>query len=119
MIDVPDLSLGDVFDDGLSAIVAAVVFVLILFFVLVPVAALLVEVLLVVIFVAGYVAGRVVLRRPWDIEATAGGRTHRVRAKGWRASRAAMRELAEAIQRGEPPARPLSAPVPSAGSEPR
>jgi hypothetical protein len=104
--DVAD-GLGDFGDSGIFGVIAAVIAIVVLAalvaFVLLPLAILLVEVLLFVLLAGLGLFGRVLLRRPWRIEARAagGGRRAVVReVSGWRDSRDAIAELAAEAQRG-------------------
>jgi hypothetical protein len=114
--DVPDIGVGDA-DGLLGAIVAVVVIVILAAFVafyLLPLAILLVEVLIFVVLAAAGIAGRLLLRRPWTLEAEAldGGPKMMWSVAGWRDSRDALDEIATAVERGRPVA--LSAAASSA-----
>jgi hypothetical protein len=100
--------LGDGLGDSgvlgaIAAIIAIVVLAALVAFVLLPLAILLVEVLLFLLLAGLGLFGRVLLRRPWRIEARAEGSGRRpvVReVSGWRDSRDAIAELASEAQRG-------------------
>jgi len=96
---------GDLGDSGILGAIAAIIAIVVLAafvaFVLLPLAILLVEVLLFVLLAGLGLFGRVLLRRPWKIEARAddGRRTVREVA-GWRDSRDAIAQLAADAERG-------------------
>jgi len=98
--DVVDLPPGcDV--DALAWLVGIVCVVLLLWFVVVPLLLVLFDVVVVVVLLALGTVARVLLRRPWRIEANArdGRRVERL-VVGWRASSDAVAELAEDVRSG-------------------
>jgi hypothetical protein len=122
LVDVSFADVGGLFDgapSGLALLVTVVIVGAVLVFVVLPIAAFLLELLILAILVAGYVAGRVLLRRPWDIDVRGDGYRRTLHVHGWRASRRAMRDLAAALERGEAPSALLDPAGPSAGSAPR
>jgi hypothetical protein len=114
--DVPG---GELVTEGPFAAIAiavlAVVFIALFFVLIVPAVVFLVE-LLVVLLVAGLaIAGRIVLRRPWLVEARSDAERESWPVVGWRASGRAVDAVAEAIERGESPSAALTRPEPVAG----
>jgi len=107
-------------DDAAGILVGLgiLVMVALAFLVVWPVVALAIELVLVLIGVIVTVAGRVVLRRPWTVVASArGGRDHRHvwHVKGWRASGTLVDEAAEALRLGRTvPERALTTGTPPA-----
>jgi hypothetical protein len=100
---------------GTIAFVAALAAaVALLVFFLLPLAILLVELLVFLLLVALGIAARVLLRRPWLLEADDGVMTRRWVVSGWRASQEALAEIAAALERGDAQVLP-SAAVASAG----
>ena len=91
---------------SIVAAIAVFVAALLLSFVILPVAALLLEVLLFGVLLGAGLFGVVVLRRPWTVTVRDDRDRFKYLVSGWRDSRAAMREIAEAIERGEVPPRP-------------
>lgn len=85
------------FGEGLVAGVAILLFVLFLVFVAVPLLVAVVDVLIVLLLAALGVLARVVLRRPWVVEARSGTRTVIWRVVGWRASGEQRDRVAEWI----------------------
>jgi hypothetical protein len=102
--DVPDAGCAVDLADELAIVVVAVVAVLVLVFFVVPLLVALIDlVILVVLTLLGIVA-RVLFRRPWVVEATAPDRSRlRWRIVGWRASREAVDEIADALAHGHRP----------------
>ena len=113
-------SLGDAFsldDISPAAIVAAVALLVLVTFlatVVWPLVAFILElVVLGALFVAG-AAARLLLRRPWRVEAHTPGPPPRVlawEAAGWRRSRRVVDEVAGALRAGEEPIEPREAVV--------
>jgi len=92
---------GDDLLSGIALAVAAVVVVVLFVFVVIPLAGILLELLLLTFLLGSGIVGRVLLRRPWVIEAVDVAQPERVSAfgvRGWRRSRRALRELAAAIE---------------------
>jgi len=106
-LDALDLADGCAVDglQDLALAVALVVLVLVLALVVWPLLLALVDVLvLIVLAIAGGLT-RVLLRRPWTVEAAADdGRALRWRVVGWRASGRVRDAVAAALARGEVPA---------------
>jgi ABC-type multidrug transport system fused ATPase/permease subunit len=110
--------------DGTTIGIAIIAVVFLVVFVLMPLIGIALElIVLLVLFLSSLVA-RVVLRRPWVVEAVmAGDPQERVAfaVKGWRQSSQALRELRAAIPAGGPPERltagePLVSPAPRRGA---
>jgi hypothetical protein len=103
----PDLLTGAV--DGPAGLVAAaavVVVIALLVFVLLPLIGIAFELALLIGFVMSGLFGRVVLRRPWTIEAISlddPARRHAFAVVGWRRSGRSLAALASAIQTTGPP----------------
>jgi hypothetical protein len=118
LADVPDAGCAIDLADELAIALIAIVAVLVLVFFVVPLLVALVDlVILVVLTLLGIVA-RVLFRRPWVVEATApDGSRLRWRIVGWRASREAVDEIADALAHGHPPP-PGHAPSPRPGPAP-
>jgi hypothetical protein len=93
------------FDDfgGIAVAILVVVAAFVLVFVVLPLAILLLELLLFVLLLLAAVAGRVLLRKPWTLEASDGTVTLEYRVSGWRNSREAIDEIAAALERGQRP----------------
>ncbi len=89
----PDLELA-------ALVVAVVVAVLLAGLFVFPALVFVLDVLLVVLLAGVAVAGRVLLRRPWVVEARSGTRSQEWRVVGWRASRRAIRSVADDLRRG-------------------
>ena len=99
--DVPDLGCLDAIGEGVTGVVVAIVLVLLAIFVLLPLLVAVVDVLIVLLAVAVGIVIRIVLRRPWVVEARADdGTAHCWRVVGWRASGARVLELSEHLQAG-------------------
>lgn len=98
---------GDDLLGGILLVVAAVVVVVLFVFVVIPLAGILLELLLLAFLLGSGIVGRVLLRRPWIIEAVDVAQPERVSAfavRGWRRSRRALGELAAAIEANGTPA---------------
>lgn len=106
--------LGSGIDGGLTGIAisiiafAALVLVfLLVVFVLLPVIGVAFEVALIVLFFTSGLFGRIVLRRPWVVEAknlTEPGKSRRYAVKGWLRSRRAIAEIKSGLATGGLPA---------------
>lgn len=97
----------DAADGVLGAIVAVIAIIVLaafVAFVVIPLALLLVEVLIFLVLAGAGLAGRVLLRRPWTLEARRLGASTRMTwsVAGWRDSREALDEIAAALQAGRP-----------------
>lgn len=105
---------GGLGDSGILGVIAAIFVIVVLAaliaFVLLPLAILLLEVLVFLLLAGLGLLGRVLLRRPWRIEARAEGGPGAARppivrsVSGWRDSRDAIAELAAELERGALPA---------------
>ena len=88
---------------GLAIAVGVVLFVVFL----APLLVLLVEILIAVVLVAGVVLGRVLLRRPWIVEARPANRATKAaftwRVVGWRESGRVIEEVSGALASGADP----------------
>ena len=83
----------------------ALVIALIVIFVLVPLLVTFVDVVVIVVIALVGLVGRFVFRRPWTVEAKANDATRlRWRVVGWRASGERIDEVADGLERGDPPA---------------
>jgi hypothetical protein len=108
--------------DSIVLGIAAVVVLLLVIFVLLPLLGVALELIAILFLLTSGVIGRVVLRRPWIVEAQKlGDPEERVAfaVKGWRDSSQALRELRTAIAATGPPQRltvgePLATKRPSA-----
>lgn len=98
------LGLGDEIVAILVVLIAFVVAVALFWWVLLPLLLLVLDLVIVLILLAASVAARVLLRRPWTVEATALGHdritTHVV---GWRAALRRRDEIADSLRRGMRP----------------
>ncbi len=114
-----DIDSGGCFDvGGIDDVVAVVVLIaaaLLVVFVLFPLLIALLDVLLVVLLTIVGVIGRVVFRRPWTIEAVGDdGSRYAWFVVGWKASRALVTELVDALRVGGPLPTPGAWSVPGA-----
>lgn len=92
---------------GIALAVAGAVLVGLVVFVLLPLLGIAFELAIAIGFVASSLFGRLVLRRPWTIEAVSldqPGRRRAFAVTGWRRSRRALSALAAAIESTGPPA---------------
>jgi hypothetical protein len=89
---------------GLAAVVALALLIFVIWFAFIPIAVLVLDILFVVVLTIGGVAARVLFRRPWVIEASSEGERVRWPVVGFGASRASVREAAEALAAGRPAA---------------
>ncbi|MET8149809.1 hypothetical protein ACIBSW_23075 [Actinoplanes sp. NPDC049668] len=93
--------LGDEIVAILVIFIALVLAVALFWWVLLPLLLLVLDVVIVLILLAASIAARVLLRRPWTVEATAPGRG-RITAHvvGWRAALRRRDEIADSLRRG-------------------
>lgn len=98
---VPDLGVGSLGDDPISAIVGVIALIILLpFLVLVALAG--VELLLVLLLLPFAVLGRVAFGRHWHVEVRRGFKpVHEVEAGDWQASTLKIHELAGVLERGD------------------
>lgn len=92
--------------DSLALAAAVVAALALVVFVLLPLLGIALELAIVLALLASAVFGRVVLRRPWTIEAVGvedAGRRSAFAVTGWRRSRRALAALAAAIEATGPP----------------
>ena len=104
--DVADADPGclDLLGEGLVAAIAVVLAVIVLIFVLIPLLVAVVDVVIVLLLALLGVAGRILLRRPWTVEARADDGAVLVwRVVGWRASGEQVDRAAEHITAGAVP----------------
>lgn len=102
VVDVAgDGCVGDIGDGFAVAVVIVVIAAVAIFFVI-PAVVAIVDLLIVLAVAVVGVLGRVLLRRPWVIEATDGHLRYRWRAVGWRASRRTIDEIAGELAVGLP-----------------
>jgi hypothetical protein len=97
----------DLADSVWVGVVLAIVVALIAF-VLLPLVGVALELILLVALLGSGIVGRMVLRRPWTIEAVSfgdGARSAAYAVKGWRRSGRAMVEICAAIRVAGPPER--------------
>ncbi len=110
--DVADTS-DDVGGDDLVGLVVGLVLVVVVLPLLAILGALLVELLLLVLVLPLSWLVKVLLHRPWTVEVVEQHRVLRAeRVRGWRASGGLVRELADELDRGELPLKPLEPPTP-------
>lgn len=84
----------------------AIVLVIAMVFFVWPIGFLLVELLLVALFAAGGIVARILLRRPWLLDAETAGEKRTWAVSGWRASEDALRGIRSAVQGGRYDAEP-------------
>ncbi|HKG01658.1 MAG TPA: hypothetical protein VKB03_00640 [Conexibacter sp.] len=113
---LPDAALSGVDSlGGLGLVIGAIVVIFLLVFVLLPLIGVAFELALLIGFVMSGLFGRVVLRRPWTIEAVSLERPDRRSAfnvTGWRRSRRSLAALGSAIETtGLPSALPEAEPT--------
>jgi hypothetical protein len=100
-------SVGDDIVAALIAIVGLIVFGLLFWFLLLPLALLVVDIVVVLILLALAIPARILLRRPWTVEAvrrTQGEAEKRVSAQvvGWRNALRTRDEIADKLRAGFP-----------------
>ncbi len=86
--------------------IAIAVGVILLVFLLLPLIGVAIELILLVLLLGSGLIGRVVLRRPWTVEAQSlddGRRSASYAVKGWQRSSRAATEIATAIELSAPP----------------
>lgn len=101
---------GGDFDLGDAIVVLVVIFLAVIaaaalfWWVLLPLLLIAIDLLIVVVLLVVAVVGRVLFRRPWTVEATAGN-GERVNAEvvGWRAALRRRDEIAESVRLGQRP----------------
>jgi hypothetical protein len=101
-----DVASAGEFVDNIWVTVAGIVVIAVAVFILLPLLGLAFEFVLVFLLLSSGILGRLLLDRPWIVEAAPEGETedHTVFAvKGWRRSNEALRELRTAISAGAPP----------------
>jgi hypothetical protein len=105
--DVADVDPGgclDVVGEGIVAAIGVIVVVLVLIFIAIPLLVAIVDVVIVIGIALLGIGARIVLRRPWVVEASAGGGlTVRWRVVGWKASGERVDEIAKQIAVGTTP----------------
>lgn len=74
----------------------------VLWFTVLPLAVLVLDVLFLLVVSAGGIASRVLLRRPWIVDAASGGPAQEWRVVGYRNARRLVRRVARSIENGEP-----------------
>jgi len=100
-----DPGCGEVLGEGIAAAIALIAIVLLLVFVVIPLLVALAEVAILLLLAGAILIARVVLRRPWIVEAVeADGDAHRWDVVGWRASGAACTTVAQHLEAGLAPA---------------
>jgi hypothetical protein len=102
--------------DGLAVVVTVIAAILLVVFVVLPLLGIAFELALLLGLLAASLFGRVVLRRPWTIEAVSiedPTRRSAFAVTGWRRSRRALTALAAAVETTGPPAAlPEAEPLP-------
>ena len=105
--DAADVDPGCALDvgEGIVAAILVLVVILVAIFVLIPLVIALVEIVGLLLLGVALLASRVLLRRPWVIEAATDEESrYEWRVVGWQASGAAVAELARHLQAGLDPA---------------
>jgi hypothetical protein len=90
----------------LEATIAVVIALVLLVFVIIPLLLFGVELIIVGVAVAASIIGRLLLGRPWIVQAQSIGRTREVRTwrvSGWRRSRQVIAEIAQGLAAGSDP----------------
>lgn len=104
--DVADADPGclDVFGEGIVAAIGIIIALVVLIFVIIPLLVAIVDMLIVILLALVGIGARIVLRRPWIVEAArADGLAYRWRVFGWKASGTRVAKVAKQIESGEPP----------------
>lgn len=104
-VDVADAGHGclELLGEGLAIAAVALAVLLLLVFGGLPILLALVDVVVVILLGLLGIAGRILLRRPWTVEAVGpDGTTAEWRVVGWRASGELVREIKRRIEQGEP-----------------
>jgi len=104
--DVADVDPGclDVVGEGIVAAIGVIIVVLVLIFIAIPLLVAIVDFVIVIGIALLGIGARIVLRRPWVVEASAGGGlTFRWRVVGWKASGERVDEIAKQIAAGATP----------------
>jgi hypothetical protein len=96
----------DVFDGdnplaALGFVIGTIVFAALVWFFLVPLLLVLLDVTVLVVLTAAGVAARVVLHRPWEIEAVGPNERLTWQVVGWQRSRLALGAVTQRLARGE------------------
>ncbi|MFI5890337.1 hypothetical protein ACIA5D_09475 [Actinoplanes sp. NPDC051513] len=104
-------SLGDEIAAIVVIFIAFVLAAALFWWVLLPLLLLVLDVLIVLLLLAASVVARVLLRRPWTVEATAAGNPRITeQVVGWRAALRRRDEIADALSRGLSP-EPMPSPL--------
>jgi hypothetical protein len=104
LADVPDP--GCLVDglEGLAIALTVLAVVLVVVLVGIPLLLALLDIVLILLLTALGIGARVVFRRPWIVEAVGPDEVRRTwRVVGWRASREAVDDIADALAHGQPP----------------
>jgi hypothetical protein len=88
--------------DDLFVALALFVILVVAWFVVLPALVFALDVLLVIVIAAAAVAARVLLRRPWVLDAESRGQRYEWLVIGWRASRQAVDRIAFLLSQGMP-----------------
>ena len=98
--DIGHFEPGDLFDSPVGVLFGLVALVVagVVFFFLFPILALVAEILLIAVVLVGGVGARVVLRRPWLVQAESATRRLEWPVVGWRASGAQIKAVAAALE---------------------
>ena len=105
-----DWGLDDSIVAGIVLGLAVAIATILLFVLVIPAIVFVAELAAVLVLAIGAGLSRVLLRRPWLVEARAGGEALQWNVVGWRASGRAVKTIATAIERGEDPDRALGRP---------
>ena len=103
---LPKRKILDVFDDGIFAVIvlmiAAAIFLALAVFFVIPLLLIEFDVLALVLLCLLGTGARVVLHRPWEIEAVGPDETRLAwRVVGWNRSRRTIAEVSDRLRRGE------------------
>jgi hypothetical protein len=101
--------LGDAIIVVVAVVFLAVIVAAALFWWVLPLLLVAIDLMIVLVLLVVTVVGRVLFRRPWTVEATAGsGERVIAEVMGWRAALRRRDEMAELLRRGQRPADVLS-----------
>jgi hypothetical protein len=94
------LDVGNDFLAGIAIALVVLVLVGVFVFLVIPLIVFTLELLVVLLVVALAALGRVLLGRPWTVEARSGDDVRTYAVKGWRASAEKVDEVATSLERG-------------------
>ena len=99
-----DPGCGELLGEGIAVALVVILVALLLFFVVVPLLVAIVDVLILVLLAIASALARILLRRPWIVEAVADdGTLQRWRVVGWRASGDRCTQIARRLEAGLDP----------------